>query len=212
MKINHLEPNAAFSRQYKEELEYLLCQPTIKEMRPCPHCTIPCPCSDSPTCTCGCSHDCEQAPYQMSSDPDRYPIEERIVPLVYEFYGLRICEPCWSCEGHGSSDGALIKIPQVWFYTRSMLYPRLISEYLEDLLFKKLLAYPWHICITYSSTVNVDTAFSIEPQLNLVKEVQLERLQKDVAVIAADFIEAIRARAKRHMEVIDSKIENHGAF
>jgi len=90
-----------------------------------------------------------------------------------------------------------------------MLYPRLISEYLEDLLFEKLLAYPWHICITYSSTVNVDTAFSIEPQLNLVKEVQLERLQKDVAVIAADFIESIRGKAKHFIEVIDSKNENH---
>ena len=145
----------------------------------------------------------------MSSDPGRYPIEEKIAPLVYEFYGLRICEPCWSCEGHCSSDGQLIKIPQVWFYTRSMLYPRLISEYLEDLLFKKLLTYPWHICITYSSAAEVDTAFSIEPRLTLVKDPQLELLQKDVALIAADFIEAIRARAKRYIELIDSKVENH---
>ncbi|MFT5088895.1 MAG: hypothetical protein ACI906_000658 [Candidatus Latescibacterota bacterium] len=212
MKINQLAPNPQFVQRCKEELEYLLCQPTVQQLRPCSNCTIPCTCSGSPTCTCGCSHNCEQASYQMSSDPGRYPIEDKIMPLVYEFYGLRICDPCWSCEGHCSSNGELIKIPQAWFYTRSMLYPRLISEHLEHLIIKKLLAYPWHIRITYSSVLNFDTAFSIEPQLNQLDEVQLELLQKDVAVIADNFNEAMRARARRYMETSDSNSKNHRIF
>ena len=210
MKIGHLEPDIAFYGQSRKELEYLLSQPTVKEMRPCPHCTILCPCSGSSTCTCQCSNCCEHAPYQMSSDPERYPIEEKIVPLVYEFYCLRICEPCWSCEGHRSENGALIKIPQVWFYSRALVYPRLIYEHVEELLFKKILTYPWHICVTYSSAERMDTAFSIEPKLNQIQVPQLDTLQEDVERIAVDLVDVIRAKARRYIDEIDSTLETLG--
>ena len=39
----------------------------------------------------------------LSSDPERYPIEPGIVPLVFALRGLRVFEPCWSCEGHDAT-------------------------------------------------------------------------------------------------------------
>lgn len=208
MRIDQLGPDTEFYRQGREELELLLSQPTVREMRPCPSCTVPCPCSKSPTCTCACSPRCEHAPRQMSSEPDRYPIEARVVPLVYELYALKVCDPCWSCEGHCSADGLIGKIPQVWFYSRSLLYPRLVSEHLADLLFGKSLSCPWHISITYSSNRGVDTAFSIEPRLQLVDPPRLEHLQEDVQRIADDLIESVRLRARRTVELIDSALGN----
>ncbi len=37
--------------------------------------------------------------------------------------------PFWSCEGHIGPAGKVTRLPRVWFYARSVLYPRLITEY-----------------------------------------------------------------------------------
>ncbi|MCZ6862069.1 MAG: hypothetical protein O7I42_17635 [Alphaproteobacteria bacterium] len=43
----------------------------------------------------------------MSSEPEEFPIESAIVPLVYAFHSLRLTPPCWSCEGHYNRSGGL---------------------------------------------------------------------------------------------------------
>jgi len=200
MKINKPNFDFEFYRLQKRELEYLLEQPTVEKMKPCPGCDIPCDCSGSKTCTCNCSSDCEEAPARMSSEPDRYPIETGIVPLVYKFYSLRVCTPCWSCEGH---DSGVKKIPRVWFYSSSLAYPRLILDYINRLKHRKLLMYKWHITLT-SPSGDLESAFSLEPNLNYNSNLRLDYLHKDIRTIADRFIENICFLAKTYIENINS--------
>lgn len=180
------------------DLTLLLEQPSSRELRPCRGCTMPCPCSASPICTCLCRPGCEHAPVQMSSEGDRYPIEPKITALVFGFNCLRVCPPYWSCEGHLSPDGSVHRLPQVWFYTRSLVYPRLIGDWLARLHFKKQIANPWHICVSYSES-NLDTGFSIEPDLKLIARVDLTVLQQDVAVISKALVPDLRALAQDYL-------------
>lgn len=134
----------------------------------------------------------------MSSEGDRYPIEQKIVALVFGFNCLRICPPFWSCEGHQCQDGSIQRVPQVWFYTRSLVYPRLIGDWLTRLHFTKCLANPWHICVSYSKS-SLDTGFSIEPDLKRMEQVVLEDLQRDVAVIATALVPGLRELAQEYL-------------
>ena len=79
------------------------------KQRPCPGCRFTFDESKSITSTLHCSPQCEYAPRQMSSDPDKYPIESGVVSLAYAFYTMRVMMPCWSCEGHVSDDGEIVK-------------------------------------------------------------------------------------------------------
>lgn len=94
-----------------------------------------------------CVHACadpsaRQAPVQMSSQGDRYPVEPKVAGLVFGFNCFRVCPPFWSCEGHRLLDGTLQRVTQVWFYTRLLIYPRLIGDWLACLYFKKRIANP----------------------------------------------------------------------
>ena len=71
------------------------------------------------------------------------------------------------------------RIPRVWFYCRSLTYPRLMDRYFSHLKLKKRLNYTWHLCITHSDADNADTAFSIEPDLTYVVRPSLGLLQRD---------------------------------
>jgi len=120
----------------------------------------------------------------MSSEPDRYPIEPNIVPLVYAFYDSHIYDPCWSCEGHLDGTGDhLQKIPRVWFYASSMVYPRLLVEYLDDLLFKKKIRHPWGVRILSWSDTS-EARFSLEPVSPDQRSITLNELHDDILVIA----------------------------
>jgi hypothetical protein len=134
------------------------------------------------------------APMQMSSEGDRYPVEPKIVALVFGFNCLRICPPFWSCAGHQCPDGSIQRVPQVWFYTRSLVYPRLIGDWLTRVHFQKRIANPWHICVSYSES-SLDTGFSIEPDLKMMERVVLAELQQDVAVISNALVPEIRELA-----------------
>ena len=61
--------------------------------------------------------------------PGKVRIEAGILPLVYAVNCLSACHPFWSCEGHIGPAGKVNRMPRVWFYARSVLYPRLITEY-----------------------------------------------------------------------------------
>ncbi len=180
------------------DLDALVRQPTGRELRVCPGCTVPCPCSGSPTCTCHCGPQCPQAPEQLSSEGDRYPVEPKIVPLVFAFQELRVCPPCWSCEGHLRGDGEVFRLPQVWFYTRSLVYVRLLGEWLRALRHDGRIANPWHICVSYSES-GLDTAFSLEPDLKTMPRVDLAALQQDVPVLASGLVREVQHLAGRYL-------------
>ncbi|MEC4889541.1 MAG: hypothetical protein RI101_05720 [Nitrospira sp.] len=135
----------------------------------------------------------------MSSDGMRYPIEPKIAPLVFSFMSLRVCPPVWSCEGHMSPDGTLRRLPQVWFYTRSLVFARLIGDLLAYWHFKKQIANPWHICVSYSESES-DTGFSLEPDVKMIDRLVLESLQQDVAVLSALLVSDARAFAQDYLD------------
>jgi len=200
MKIKQLLTDRDFVQRHLEDLHNLLDQPNTQEARPCLDCQEICPDCGSNTCSCRCTPRCEMAAKQLSSDGHRYPIENKILPLVFELNTLRVCQPCWSCEGHSSNENEVKKIPRVWFYSRSLIYPRLISDYLQGLLFEKKIHYPWHICVTFSPVENIDTSFSIEPNLNFINHPQLNHLQNDVNTIANSLVNSIKRAAENHLK------------
>lgn len=180
------------------DLEVLLAQPSYREMRPCEGCRMPCSCSASPVCACLCGPGCAHAPVQMSSEGDRYPVEPKVASLVFGFNCLRVCPPYWSCEGHRTSGGLLQRVPQVWFYTRSLVYPRLIGDWLTRLYFKKCIANPWHICVSYSES-SLDTGFSIEPDVKQIDRMCLDTLQQDLAVLSEALVPDLRVLAYEYL-------------
>lgn len=185
-------------RRHRDDLEHLLAQPSDSEVRPCPECDIACACSASATCACECSPDCPDIPQRMSSEPDRYPIESGIAPLVYAFFTTRVCQPCWSCEGHEIAGDGEPKLPRVWFYSRSILYPRLVQELTEELKFKRKLSHAWCVrVLAYSN--NRDTRFSLEPVVVPGAPFRLANMQADSKIIASNLVEWIRERSEVYL-------------
>ena len=143
---------------------------------------------------------CLEAPRALSSEPECFPIEPGIVPLVFEMKRLGMFSPCWSCEGHSHPDGSLAKPPRVWFYSNAMVQVRLFANGLADLKFAKQLNASWNIVVTYSDPDNPDTAFSVEPILAADSKIALRELQGDVATIARSLQAMMNGEAKKLLE------------
>ena len=141
-----------------------------------------------------CSRHCPDIPRALSSDPQRHPLETRIAPLVYELKRLAVFEPCWSCEGHNKPDGSFWKLPQVWFYCRSVVHLRVLADGIKELHVDGKLSVPWQIAITFSDGDNVDTTFSLHPVID-PNEVNLAALQKDIDAIAEHLRQQVFAEA-----------------
>lgn len=198
MKIAQFQSHAKGSHPEDtvHHLEVLLDQPSDKQRRPCPDCTIRCSCSrHSTTCCCGCSPECAVAPRALSSDPDRYPIEPAIVPLVYCMTDLRVIETCWSCEGHINDAGSVVKLPQVWFYSPSTVYPALIAHRLGSLRIQGVLSSEWIVSVSaFSESVHA-TTFLIRP-IRAESDLILEALQEDIRCVASGFQAEVRRLAR----------------
>ena len=110
-----------------------------------------------------CSRHCPDIPRMLSSDPENHPLESRIAPLVYELKRLEVFDPCWSCEGHNGTEGAMWKIPRVWFYCRSVVHLRVLADALKELHLDQRLSVQWRVVLTFSDGDNADTTFSLEP-------------------------------------------------
>ena len=98
-------------------------------------------------------------------------------------------------RGPYRSAGKVNRLPRVWFYARSVLYPRLITEYAAKLHMQKLTRHPWHVIVTHSDTTNLDTAFSLEPNIRLEAEPALASLCADIGAIAENLVTGIKAKA-----------------
>lgn len=183
------------------DIEYLLQQPAASAARVCNGCDKECETCGARDCTCMCSARCEHAPFAMSSDPIRYPIEARITALVYGFNSLRICAPYWSCEGHSRENGELYRVPQIWFYADSIIYPKLIGQYIGGLEHEGKITYPWHICLTFADNP-LEAGFSLEPNMKLISDPQLDVMQNDVAVIAENFADGLKALAQTYVDMV----------
>jgi len=143
-----------------------------------------------------CSRHCPDIPQALSSDPQRHPLETRIAPLVFELKRLGVFEPCWSCEGHNRPDGSFWKLPQVWFYCRSVVHLRVLADGVKELHVAGKLSVPWQVAITFSDGDNVDTTFSLHPVIDPAN-VHLAALQSDIDSIAAHLSDQVFTEALR---------------
>ena len=199
-----------FDRRKNDILE-MLSMPTDKEVRSCVNCKDTCTCElKSQFCCCMCSADCSLAPKQLSSDPVNYPIEKNILPLVYALMASRIVQPCWSCEGHLDEEGYIGKLPQVWFYSPSVVYPDLISQYLISFLVKKHLENTWKVSVNQYNRDNFSTLFIIQPRLENKQTTDLKSLHRDIKVIADNFEFQLRATAKNQLNDLKRQILQAG--
>lgn len=183
-------------------LQEFLSQAAPKEAPPCPGCQDHTP----EKCKPGCS----DAPRAMSIDPELYPIEPGVVPLVYELFSMRLVQPCWSCEGHTQelTDGEqfLWKIPQVCFYSSSPVYPQLLLRCLNDLKFTKQLEYVWHVVLSdFSQTWEV--TYSLQPDLNQVDKADIKLIQKDLLTISNNLYSNMRIQASKMLAELQQQLK-----
>ncbi len=193
MKIERRKDGRGRAAQIREELGEIL----HGGMDGVPVCAPDCP-KASPE---RCSRHCPDLPRMLSSDPENHPLESRIAPLVYELKRLEVFDPCWSCEGHNGADGALWKIPRVWFYCRSVVHLRVLADALEELHLDRRLSVPWRVVLTFSDGDNADTTFSLEPGSLAPRPAgprpPLAALQRDVDTIAGHLRDVVFDEARK---------------
>lgn len=185
---------------HRRRMLTVLQQPRSSDVRPCRGCAQPCLKHGSPTCACGCDFKCPYAPAELSSDSERYPIEPRILPLVFELSALRIVQPCWSCEGHEDSDGSIRKLPSVWFYVDETEYAVMLNQYLLESYAARRTHVPWIVTMTSGPE---DLAFACRPDLWASENVTLEELQEDAFALAAGLLEYTHDFARDEIMKID---------
>lgn len=171
----------------KTALTDLVSQPSDQQARPCPGCRFAVGVTQSTTSSKHCSAECPMAHKQMSSDPERYPIESGVVPLVYAFYTMRLMMPCWSCEGHSDANGTILKTPKLWFYATNEFYPKLVAQYVSTLKGERKITNHWSVRILPFSQSMFTTTYSLEPQDIIPDCTNLLSLQNDLRAIAKDF-------------------------
>ena len=165
--------------------------------RPCgDHCHHVCTVCGSTECRCGCASTCTDIPYVLSSDPVDDPLEMGIAPLVYELNRLKVFHPCWSCEGHDRVGDSFWKAPKVWFYCRSVVHLRLLSDSLAELHARDIIGVPWQVRLTFSRADDPDTMFSVEPIIDRANVPTLNALHADVSAIADCLHGLITGRAR----------------
>lgn len=167
-------------------LEKFIAQPGPESQPVCPGCRQH---------LASCSAKCLDALSALSIDPERYPIEPSVMPLVFEMMATRVLETCWSCEGHMNEKNELWKIPQVCFYSPSEVYIKLIYQHLSELQQNKELNYQWHIVSTDFAQSNCLT-YSIQPKLNQSDEAHLGKLQMDLKTIAKNMSQRLKSYAR----------------
>jgi len=188
MKIELPDPLAEDKRRTCSELALLLSQPGAHLVPPCQHCCR--------HIAVSCNARCIAAPRALSSDPDNYPLEPKVVPLVYELRKTRVMQPCWSCEGHFDSDGNLWKYPQVSFYAAASVYAMLLVNHFTLLKYKKLLNYDWQVVVSSFGQACSSTTYTIEPRLFPTSDQHLGAMQADLLCIAENLDEHLKVAAK----------------
>ena len=195
MEIELPGPFIENKKRSRAELELLLIQPGSHEVPPCQNCRE--------HIVSQCNAKCANAPKALSSDPERYPVESRVVPLVYELRKTRVMQPCWSCEGHMDADGKLWKYPQVSFYSPTPLYAVLLVNYLTLLKHHKKLYHDWNIIISGFGQKHSVITYTIEPKLSAYAPPHLGRLHCDLTTIAENLEFHIKQEARKMLDVLN---------
>lgn len=185
------------SDQRRRKMLTVLAQPQADDERPCRGCERLCTDHASASCTCRCTFACPDAPAALTSDPEQYPIEPRILPLVFELNALKVVQPCWSCEGHNGLNTKVEKLPSVWFYVDDIVYAELLNTYLIGSYARRVTQVPWIVTLSPGPE---DTAFSCRPDLwGPSSGATLKDLQDDAFALAKEVREQTRRLARAEL-------------
>lgn len=191
MKIATPKVELICDNKTRTQLEQFIAQPEPTDMAPCPGCANHVPEK--------CSAQCDDASMALSIDPERYPIESKVVPLVFEMAASRLMQTCWSCEGHMDNNSKLWKVPQVSFYSESPIYPKLVLIHLTRLYQSKILGYRWHVVLSdFSQSLNL--TYSIQPDLNQEEAPRLGLLQQDLQIISNEMHSKLKQIARELLQ------------
>ncbi|MBL4622294.1 MAG: hypothetical protein JKY89_07830 [Immundisolibacteraceae bacterium] len=182
MKIQPPKDDLRFDSSTHDLLKLFIEQPEPRLAPPCSGCN-----RHEPT---NCTAQCDRAAAALSIDPEQYPIEPKVVGLVFEITASRLLQTCYSCEGH-SREGELWKLPQVCFYSDSPIYAKLVMIHLDRLFLKKTLSYRWHIVLA-DLTQTLNLTYSIQPDLNREQDHHLGKLQQDLNTLSTDMHTALK--------------------
>ena len=129
-------------------------------------CTMQCTECGSQKCACMCRPSCPRAPYYLSSDPEHFPIEPAILPLVFAMRRGGLFHPVWSCEGHLGRAGELWKRPAVWFCCAAISHARVLADSLFAMYHERRLTTRWQVSLGYSEPANLQTTLPWSRCLN----------------------------------------------
>lgn len=146
-----------------------------------------------------CSPRCPDAAGACSSDPQAYPVEAAVLPMVYELNALRVFQSCWSCEGHLDTQGRLWKRPQVSFYAASPACVMLLANHLQSLYRLRRLSHGWQIAFT-DYGVSLLPTYCIEPRVPDGESIHLGNLQRDLRTMSEGLGQALRMRANQYLQ------------
>jgi len=214
VKIDSPADSEKHLTRLRSELEDLLGQPDSGQLRTCSGCDVRCGCpAASLECCCACSAACRNAPAQLSSEGERYPVEHLVLPLVYGLASLRVVSPCWSCQGHEATvEGGTVKSPQVWFYSSSLGLVHLLGQFLAEAWTGKRLRHEWQVRTNPYSERNLPI-FIIEPCMTVEEISQrdcLNDLQHDLHYLGKDFEPRLRDFAQRKLHKLATIDANGG--
>ena len=154
-------------------------QDSGESQRVCSHCNKVCPTCGETSCDCQCHIGCEGIATAMVAEPERFPIEGKVVPLVYAIATIPHLQPIWSCEGHAQQSGDLLRHPQIWFYAENHQH---IDE-IEDVLgrLESQLHGRWRL--QFSEMRNNTPVYILEAFES--EDVPLEGMQSDITLLAS---------------------------
>ncbi len=203
MRVHQRKLTESHKKVIEASLDTLDQEKQGREGRVCgSHCTMICSSCGAMNCQCHCDAACPSIPAHLSSDPERYPIEGAIAPLVFEMKRLGVVEPCWSCEGHNGLDGELWKRPAIWFYCDDVIHLRLLADVVETLHMSKKLTFRWHVLLTYSDTDCPDTVFALEPERRRIENVKLEDMRADIQVLSENLYDMVHEYARQLRSIL----------
>lgn len=128
-----------------------------------------------------CSRHCPDAAVAISGD-DSFPVEDGILPLVFELKATKFFEPVWARGGQNDSAGRLLHLPGIWFCTESIPYVRTLSEAFSRLCIEMELQSRWQISLPHLGNQTACTVFALEPAS--VGECNLSALHVEIAELA----------------------------
>lgn len=204
MKILHPRTDLIDTHDTIKAIEDILFPGQTNRSRPCQGCHKLCPKCQGNNCLCHCSAYCEYVPTALSAEPERYPLEAAIAPLVFELNRLGIIQTVWSCEGHENDAGQIVKLPQVWFYAKSPVHVQLLNVALSELKKQCRLRFAWRVALcTFQQALL--PCYTLMPDIASETLIDIRFVRQDCYALAALLYDALYNIANKQRQALLEK-------